>query len=202
MNFLAHSLLGFDDPALITGQFCGDFVRGSDLSHLPEMVEQGIRLHRHLDRFTDTHPVLATARSGIRDVPRRFAGIVVDVLFDHYLARHWGQFSQRSLEEHAHLVNQALHVHREFLPESLLRFMDLLSEEDILVNNRELEAIELTLNRLSRRSDRFGVLAIPIDQLMPLRERLHVPFSEFFPDLHETASAFLARSGNWSNDSE
>lgn len=202
MNFLAHSLLGFDDPALIAGQFCGDFVRGSNLSHLPEMVEQGIRLHRHLDRFTDTHPVLLAARNDITGIPRRFAGIVIDVLLDHYLAQHWDQFSDRSLEEHAHMVNQALHVHLDVLPESLQRFMVILSEEDILANNRELAAIELTLNRLSRRSTKFSALAISIDQLKPLRARLHEPFSEFYPALHEAANLFLSKQENRSPASE
>jgi len=202
VNFLAHSLLGFDDPALIAGQFCGDFVRGSQLSHLPEQVEQGIRLHRHLDRFTDTHPVLLAVRNDMTATPRRFAGIVIDVLFDHYLARHWHQFSQRSLEDHARMVNQALHVHKEILPESLQRFMIVLSEEAILANNRELVAIELTLRRLSRRSAKFAALAIPHDQLKPLRARLHEPFSEFYPALLNAANIFLAKQENRSHTSE
>lgn len=202
MNFLAHSLLGFDNPALIAGQFCGDFVRGNQLSHLPEKVEQGIRLHRHLDRFTDTHPVLLALRDDIIAIPRRFVGIVVDVMFDHFLALHWDQYSERSLEEHAQMVHQALHVHREVLPKSLQRFMVILSEEGILANNRELAAIELTLSRLSKRSTRFGALAVPIEQLESLRERLHEPFVEFYPDLHNAANLFLANQENRSSVSE
>lgn len=193
MNFLAHSLLGFDDPALIAGQFCGDFVRGSDLSHLPERVEQGIRLHRHLDRFTDTHSDLLAVRNQMSGVPRRFAGIVVDVLLDHYLARHWDQFSDRSLEAHSKMVNQALRSHQDVLPSSLRRFMQILAEEDILSNNRKLEAIELTLRRLSLRSNKFAALAIPVKKLEPLRAKLHEPFGEFYPALHNAASMFLAK---------
>jgi len=71
MNFLAHSLMGFDDDALIAGQFCGDFVRGRDLSQFPEAVERGIRMHRFLDIYTDGFPALQSARADIQQLPRR-----------------------------------------------------------------------------------------------------------------------------------
>ena len=191
MNFLAHSLLGFDDPALIAGQFCGDFVRGNNLAHLPQRVEQGIRLHRHLDRFTDTHPLLVEIRSDLIHIPRRFAGIVIDVLFDHFLARHWDRYSQRSLNAHADMVHQALHQHHDVLPESLQRFTVLLTQHAILTSNTDLVAIELTLRRLSKRSARFHALAIPIEQLASLRDSLHEPFVAFYPALRNAATGYL-----------
>ena len=100
------------------------------------------------------------------------------------------------------MVNQALHVHRSVLPDALQRFMVILSEDDILAKNRELVAIELTLNRLSRRSVKFSALAISIDQLKPLRARLHEPFCEFYPALHKAANVFLAKQDNRSSASE
>jgi len=107
MNFLAHSLMGFDDDALIAGQFCGDFVRGRDLSQFPEAVERGIRMHRFLDIYTDSFPALQAARADIQQLPRRFSGIVVDVLFDHYLARNWKAVSDITLSEHQTLTQRA-----------------------------------------------------------------------------------------------
>ena len=192
MNFLAHSYFGFDNPALIAGQFCGDFVRGSDLTRFPTQVEQGIRLHRHMDSFTDAHPVLLKAKSDmIPVVPRRLAGIVIDVLFDHYMACRWNELSKLSLDEHARKVQQALEQHEQYLPSRLRRFMVLLHKESILQNSIYLDSIELTLSRIASRSDTFAALALTAKQLEPVSDGLSDPFTTFFPDLQVAASHFL-----------
>lgn len=194
MNFLAHSLLGFNNAELIAGQFCGDFVRGSHLSHFPSGIERGIRLHRHLDVFTDSHPALLETKQSIEGLPRRFAGVVIDVLFDHFLARNWSRFSPLSLPDHADRVHDALDTHHEHLPASLQRFLGLLKRERILENNQDLQAIELTLSRLSRRSPRFSELAIQQPALAVMRDKLEQPFVSFYPDLHEAATQWLAQA--------
>ena len=192
VNFLAHSYFGFNDSALITGQFCGDFVRGSNLSQFPAQVERGIRLHRHLDSFTDAHPALLSARGDkVTEVSRRLSGIVIDVLFDHYLARHWNEISKLSLEQHAHTVQLALQEHEQYLPPRLRRFMVLLHNESILQNSIYLESIELTLARIASRSSTFAALALTTAQLAPISDRLSEPFKMFFPDLQVAASRFL-----------
>lgn len=192
MNFLAHSLLGFDDSALIAGQFCGDFVRGRDLSHLPQPIVRGIRLHRHLDVYTDSFPGLLSARQEMTGVPRRFVGIIVDVLFDHYLASHWHKYSDLALSEHAANTQSALIAHEEVFPDSLRKFMVALQEHAILENNIHLSSIELTLKRLSRRSSKFAALAVSQEQLIPWRDLLEDRFEEFYPSLEKAALTYLS----------
>jgi acyl carrier protein phosphodiesterase len=192
MNFLAHSLLGFDDTALIAGQFCGDFVRGRDLSQFPEPVARGIRLHRHLDVYTDSFPVLLSAREEMKSVPRRFIGIIVDVLFDHYLAVHWQKYSDVTLAEHAGNIQGALREHENIFPESLKKFMVALEEHSILENNVHLASIEYTLSRLSLRSSKFAALAVSQEQLAPWRDLLEAPFEAFYPSLEQAAVKYLS----------
>lgn len=192
MNFLAHSLMGFDEAELIAGQICGDFVRGSELSRFPARVETGIRLHRHLDRITDTHPALLHARSDIDSISYRFSGIVIDVLFDHFLACQWSRYSEHSLAGHADIVHAALADNHDHLPEKLQRFSQVLRRERILENNIELSSIELTLSRLSRRSPRFAPLAMGEAELEILRYQLQEPFESFYPDLLDAARVYLA----------
>ncbi|MFT4729360.1 MAG: acyl carrier protein phosphodiesterase [Granulosicoccus sp.] len=192
MNFLAHSLLGFDDSALIAGQFCGDFVRGRDLSHLPEQVARGIRLHRHLDVYTDSFPGLLSARQEMTGVPRRFVGIIVDVLLDHHLAAHWGQYSDLALSEHAGKIQCSLKEHEGVFPDSLKKFMVALEKHAILENNLHLTSIELTLERLSRRSPRFAALAVGQEKLIPWRDLLESRFEEFYPSLEQAALTYLS----------
>lgn len=192
MNFLAHTLLGFEDVDLIAGQVCGDFVRGRELFRFPAGVEVGIRLHRHLDVFTDSHPALQEARATMDEVPYRFSGIVIDVMFDHFLAQEWSRFSPLTLTRHAGSVHAALAVHEPILPERLQRFMTVLQRERILERNVELSALKQTLARLSRRSARFAPLAIDVSLLSHLRHQLQGPFESFHPDLHTAAMRYLA----------
>jgi acyl carrier protein phosphodiesterase len=194
MNFLAHTLLGFEDVDLIAGQVCGDFVRGTELFRFPAGVEVGIRLHRHLDVFTDSHPVLQDARTTMDGVPYRFAGIIIDVLFDHFLARQWSRFSALTLSGHARTVHAALAQHEPILPERLQRFMTVLQKERILESNVDLSALEQTLERLSRRSARFAPLAIDVSHLSRLRHQLQESFESFHPDLHAAARRYLDSS--------
>lgn len=192
MNFLAHSLLGFDNSALIAGQFCGDFVRGRDLSQFPSQVARGIRLHRYLDVYTDSFPQLLAARQEMTGVPRRFVGIIVDVLFDHYLAVNWDKYSNVTLGEHADNIQSSLREHEEIFPESLKKFMVVLDEHAILENNLHLASIETTLQRISRRSPKFSALAVNQQQLLPWRDLLDVRFAEFYPSLKNAALTYLS----------
>ncbi|PIE38601.1 MAG: hypothetical protein CSA54_00100, partial [Gammaproteobacteria bacterium] len=192
MNFLAHTRFAFSRPALIAGQVAGDFVRGSDLSAFSERVRQGIRLHRRLDAWTDRHPIIGELRPHFVEPRRRFAGIIIDVLFDHWLARHWDAISDDSLEQHAALVDAALLAHRNELPADARRFTRVLHERGILVGNRELAHIALTLERLASRSAAFASLAVPASRLEELVALTEGPFEAFFPEAEETAATLLA----------
>lgn len=193
VNFLAHSLLAFDDTQLMAGQFCGDFVRGSDLSRFPEGVEKGIRLHRYLDLFADRHELLGTEKRKLTLVPQRFCSVLVDVLFDHYLATHWSTVSSLPLPEHVSYVHQSLQEHEHLYPDSMKRFVSLLQAENILQNNQHLSSIEFTLKRLSRRSTKFSALAVSARQLEPVQHQLLPSFAQFYPDLHAAAVQYLDR---------
>lgn len=193
MNFLAHSLFGYNDAALITGQFCGDFVRGSELSHFPRGIEVGIRLHRRMDAFTDAHEALKPAKVSLGADRRRVSGIIVDVMFDHWLAVNWRNFSSLGLPQHVGAVHEALREHSNHIPLELARFMRFLHNEKVLESNGELEAIAVTLGRLSRRSARFANLAMGVQELEPLAHALDAPFKAFYPDLDAAASAFLGQ---------
>ncbi|MFK7891564.1 MAG: ACP phosphodiesterase [Granulosicoccus sp.] len=191
MNFLAHSLLGFDNSELITGQFCGDFVRGSDLSAFPDDVQTGIRLHRFLDGFTDRHPIMRQQRKGIELVPRRLCGILLDVLFDHYLAVNWSKVSAATLAAHTERVQQALAENEACLPASLKRFIVYMRREDVLQSNQHLPFIALTLQRIASRSTALDPLVLSPVQLEPLADQLTTPFEQFYPELHAAALHYV-----------
>ncbi|WP_299074999.1 ACP phosphodiesterase [uncultured Paraglaciecola sp.] len=93
MNYIAHIHIGSHTQTSLLGNFLGDFVKGSQLQHLPCEIEHGIRLHRSIDVFTDSHPLIIELKQCFpRDI-RRMAGVIIDIYFDHLLMRAWDSYS-------------------------------------------------------------------------------------------------------------
>jgi len=183
MNFLAHSMFAASVPEVIVGQFCGDFVRGGNLDQFPDAVRKGIRLHRKIDSFTDQHPINLEARRLFQAPYRRFAGILTDVVYDHYLARNWSDYSDQPLRAHVDHVYAALNTHFELLPPDLQRFARFLISHDVLTSYLQFDAVEQALRRISRRSDRFVVLNEAGSVLQAKDQPLSDCFARFFPEL-------------------
>lgn len=124
MNFLAHLYLAGDDDALRLGALLGDFIRGSAaLESYDKALQSGIRLHRHIDSFTDSLPEIIELRKSFRPPFRRYAGIIIDLGLDHELAGHWPQYSNVSLEVFDRTVRELLDNQREWVLPGLARFM-------------------------------------------------------------------------------
>lgn len=183
MNFLAHTLFAQGDAERIAGQFCGDFVRGSDLSHFPTGIVQGIHRHRRIDAYTDQHPAVRNCLNVFEPPVRRFAGIITDVVFDHYLARDWDKYSDISIEQHVDDVHAALNEKRSLLPPDLQRFATFIQRENVLLGNRSYAGVEVTLDRLSKRSPRFGPLAQGAAIAAKNETVISGAFDAFFPEL-------------------
>jgi len=183
VNVLAHAFLANGDPDRIVGQLCGDFVRGSDLSAYPTPVQFGIRCHRSVDTFTDQHADNLAARNLFEAPHRRFAGIAVDVIYDHFLARDWEVYSDVPLQEYTALVSTSLAARYEILPQGLQRFKGLLDVEDTLYLNLQRDHIDLTLQRISGRRKSFSALATISPLLWAQEQELKRLFDRFFPQL-------------------
>lgn len=183
VNFLAHVYLARGVPDAIVGQLCGDFVRGKDLAHFPPAIAQGIRVHRAVDSYTDRHPLNLQARELFASPHRRFAGIITDVVYDHYLALEWDNYSDVSLEEYETTVKVALQARYALLPPRLQRFTEFLQTENILQNNLYQAKIELTLQRLSARRASMKPLATASSSLWQNNDQLKGLFDQFFPEL-------------------
>jgi len=188
MNFLAHSLFAKQDQELIVGQFCGDFVRGNSLEGFPITIRKGIELHRKIDSFTDQNPINLQARQYFRAPYRRFASILTDVVYDHYLARTWSLYSSTELSVHVDFIHESLENHFELLPLHLQRFVRLLIDQNILMSYLEFDAVNQALERISWRSSRFEILAQSGVEIQRLDRELSTCFATFFPELVEYAS--------------
>src|SRR6266498_2302856 len=106
MNYLSHMLCSDDSPQSMLGNFIADFVKGDVEGRFPAAVVEGIRHHRRADSFTDSHEVFAASRRLVSSPRRRYAGVIIDVLYDHFLAISWDRYCSMELDEFVGRVYQ------------------------------------------------------------------------------------------------
>lgn len=124
MNFLGHLYFSNNDTDLMHANLFGDFVRGSDLSMYPEIIQRGIRLHRTIDSYIDNHPAVIDLMHELYPILPKISGIAVDLFFDHLLAKNWSDFHESSLEEFTVRFYEAPLKHKEFYSEHFLMVLD------------------------------------------------------------------------------
>ncbi len=183
MNFLAHAYFADGDPERIVGQFCGDFVRGSDLSNYSEGIQRGIRMHRQIDAFTDRHAAVLGVRPLFQPPLRRLAGVISDVVYDHCLALSWAAYSDRDFQEYIAEVHAALRSHQSIVPARMQGFIDFMIDNAVLEGNQHFSGVEITLRRLATRSKIFAPLANSAPITLVNMAELQHSFDEFFPQL-------------------
>ncbi len=186
MNYLAHLHLGGQRPGQLLGSLYGDFVKGRLQGQFDPEVEASIALHRRIDVFTDRHPLVDIALGRFTETRRRYAGIVLDVFFDHCLARDWPLYADRPLEQFTADVYQVLSRERQ-LPERLAKIAPHMVANDWLGSYREFEVLEQVLRGISRRLTRPEELAGAMAELRRLYEPLSEDFSLFYPQLQDFA---------------
>ena len=184
MNYLAHLLLAGDDPGLTVGALLGDFVRPRQIPGYSDPIQAGIRLHVQIDVFTDAHPVVARSKARMRRPYRRYAAVLADIFYDHFLAHGWGSFTDAGcLEEFAEDRYRVLLDHRPLLPPRLQRIVPVMAQQDWLTRYRDLDAVDKTLQRLAGRLKRSNPLPHAICMLEENYVGLKSDFEEFFPQL-------------------
>ena len=187
MNHLAHSLLAADAPLLLAGSFAGDFAKGR-LDRFPTPLMAGIRMHRGVDAYTDRHPVWCRSRRRLE--PWRVSGVIVDIAYDHFLARHFRRYCDVPLEEFASGTYRILMDHRPLLPARLCQVLPRIVAEDWLTSYRWLEGVERTFARLARR---VAGLASGTEQIRMRYRVLEADFHEFYPQLARFAAGLARR---------
>lgn len=192
MNFLAHIYLARHSDDAMLGALFGDFVGTAGLERFNAEVQREIRLHWKIDSYTDQHPEVRAARSLFPDGRRRFAGILLDVYFDHLLARDWPRYHPQDLDSFNHHFYGVLMAQPE-LPEPLRKILPGFVRHDWLGSYRDRDAIDHAVRRIATRLSRNGdklVDCLPIlrNQEAAVQQR----FEAFFPQLIEHVDGLRA----------
>ncbi|TGD73871.1 DUF479 domain-containing protein [Mangrovimicrobium sediminis] len=193
MNYLAHFHLAWPDPGLLAGALEGDYRKGPLRGELPAPIERGVRLHRAIDAFTDSHTTVARLRCEFPAELRRYAGILIDMSFDYFLSRHWNRFSAETPEHFHRGVYANLERHAQQLSPDARRMARRMAEIDLLARYRDWETVPAGAQRVGERLRRGNPFSAAAPHLEPLREPMERAFLDFYPELLEFVSAARER---------
>ncbi|MBV2208780.1 MAG: DUF479 domain-containing protein [Thermomonas sp.] len=192
MNYLVHAWLARQSDAAILGALLGDFVHGpSALTDWPLPIRAEIVRHWQIDRYTDSHPAVVAARAIFDPAGlRRYAGIALDVYFDHCFARDWTRWNTASLADFSARVYRILHKHRHALPPRLAAIAPRMQAHDWLGSYVQRESVDTAVRGISTRLSRNGDKLIAcLDVLHTHEEAMQAAFETFFPELVQAAAA-------------
>jgi acyl carrier protein phosphodiesterase len=152
LNYLAHALLAGDDPALLVGGVIGDWIKGALPGVLPGDIAAGVALHRAIDNFAELQPAFRRSRLRVSAGRRRYAGVLVDVFYDHLLARNWASIQHGSLDQYCETVYRLIEDRLGELPISTHFGLTLMAKENWLSSYAKIEGIADVLARMSHRA--------------------------------------------------
>jgi len=192
MNHLAHALLAGADEARVLGGVLGDFVRGAPDPALPQGVREGISLHRAIDGYTDRHPEVLAARALFEPPYRRYAGIALDMWFDHLLARDFARWSPLPLAGFSAGLRGLLRREDALLPSTARRFAQYMQANDLPAAYADPAVLDRALAGIGQRLQRDN----PLGRMLPVLQELDAPlqarFEAFFPQLQRFAAGWVA----------
>lgn len=191
MNHLAHLALARSSPDLMVGSFMGDFVKGRLSGNYPVGFEKGIRLHRAIDAYTDRHRLVMDAGKRFAKPYRRYAGIMLDIIFDHFLACHWGKWYPDSLEKFSTTAMLILLKHNRILPERALVMAQSMQRYNTLHAYTDEAFIGTAFERVGMRLKRVNPLHCAYEEFLTHRETLQSDFHQFYPDLMRFTNRWL-----------
>ncbi len=183
MNYLAHLFLAGDHPETILGNFIADHVKGSDIMKFPEHVRKGISMHRAVDTFTDNHPVVRRSILRLRDDFRKYAGVIVDMYYDHYLSAHWDDYSTLDIHSFTKSRYDILNSFQPLLPVRSARLLFYMEKQNWLVSYSNLDGMQQAFNGMARRTSFDSKMEDAVVNLKAGYPEFREEFMEFFPEL-------------------
>jgi acyl carrier protein phosphodiesterase len=165
------------------GNFLADFVKGDVEGRFPREMVEGIRRHRAADCFTDSHEVFGASRRLVSAPRRRYAGIIIDVVYDHFLTTSWDQYCSQGLDDFVGRVYENLLRSRVVIPHPVPLVIERMARENWLRSYGTADGIDLTLRRISRRLTRENPLGTAIEELERNYDLLQDHFHSFFPQV-------------------
>ncbi len=188
MNFLSHLYLSGDSEGLLIGNFIADSVKGSAFNDFSDEIKKGILLHRKIDVFTDLHPIVEESKIRLRDRYRKYAGVIVDIYYDHFLAANWKDYSSEPLDQYTAKVYDIILQNQHILPLKSQFFTKYMLQYDILTAYARIEGIDRVLQGMARRTTFVSNMEHAVAELQEHYDLFEKEFKSFFPELQKYVS--------------
>ncbi len=185
MNFLAHAHLSGENEDILFGNFVADAVKGNEVMNFEGDIRQGIRLHRKIDVFTDRHEVFRKSVARIRDAYGKYSGIVIDIYYDHFLAKNWNGFHREPLPLFAGHVYSILLDRYDLLPQKTKRLLPFLITQNWLVGYAAFDGLARVFYGMDRRTGFRSGMKTAVEELKENYDDLYSDFNVFYPGLQE-----------------
>jgi acyl carrier protein phosphodiesterase len=183
MNFLAHIYLSGDDNFLKIGNFIADSIRGNKYLNYPKEIQKGIILHRHIDTYTDTHKIVKLSKKKLYKKYGHYSSVIVDILYDHFLAKNWLSYSEIPLEEYVQNFYKLLETNFEVLPIPVQKMYPFMIKDNWLLNYATIEGITKVLEGMNRRTNNKSKMNFAVDELQEFYIEFEDEFTSFFKEL-------------------
>ncbi|MGO4903998.1 ACP phosphodiesterase [Flavobacterium sp. W20_MBD1_R3] len=183
MNFLAHIYLSGDNDLIKIGNFMADGIRGKHFESYPLEIQKGIILHRSIDTFTDAHPIFRKSTKKLHEKYHHYAGVIVDVFYDHFLAKNWNTYSDEELDHFVARFYQSLHDNTTVLSERTIGMMPYMIEQNWLVSYQTVDGINQILTQMDQRTKNESKMRFATNELSDYYAEFEDHFSEFFEEL-------------------
>lgn len=190
MNFLAHLYLAKNPQGQI-GNFIADAIKGKQYRHLPLKIQKGIIHHRAIDTYTDQHPIVKRSKQRLNPKYRHFKGVIIDIFYDHFLAKNWCQYSSISLEKFSQEHYQLLENNFDILPKKTQHLLPYMKEQNWLYNYRSVEGISQILWGMNKRTKGISQMDLAQEDLKNSYLEFEEDFTQFFKELMQYSEAFL-----------
>jgi len=183
MNFLAHIYLSFGDKQITLGNFFADHLRGNKFRHFPEKIQKGILLHREIDTFTDSHPIAKQSSKRLHKNYSHYSRVLVDIFYDHYLAKNWSDYSSTPLEQYVEDFYDLLEDNYAVLPLATQRMMPYMITDNWLLSYANLKGISKVLHGMNRRTKNKSKMNFAVLDLEQHYHAFEDEFVLFFEEL-------------------
>lgn len=185
MNYLAHIFLSGDDELLKLGNFMADEIKGKSYKTYPPEIQKGILLHRAIDDFTDHHPLVSKGAHRFFDELGHYNSVVIDMIYDHILAKRWKEYSDVELPVFAEDFYHLLESNQHLLPKKIGKVVPYMIEHNWLLSYSKLEDLRHILRQMNHKTKHETQLHKGADIYLAFQSEFDSEFTSFFEDIQK-----------------
>lgn len=185
MNYLAHVFLSGDNDKIKIGNFIADFIYGNRYQGFDPEIQKGILLHRYIDTYTDAHPMFRQSKRRLFSEFRHYSGVIVDMFYDHFLAKNFSTYSNQDLESYVNDFYRLLNDNQEILPKKVNEILPVMTRYNWLTNYKDLEHLRDILAQMNHKTKHDTEFHKSIDILKNDYNLFEDDFIIFFEDILE-----------------